>query len=105
MVGMAAPFDVAKYTDLKEKFASRDECFAAFGVGVRCKSHCARVVKTAGAFVHLRCRLRASDPPCHWAAVAATTADDVVELRMLPENKCGEHNGDSAMLGKPGPPS
>ena len=96
-----APLEPSGFNQSMRVYSSRQQCFDDLGVGKRCKSHCARVVKTQGQLTHLRCHLRGSDPQCAWAAIAKTAHDGTVELLQHPA--CWtEHNEESAPKGTRG---
>ena len=48
---------------------SREEAYQSLGVGIRCRGHAARCMKSVVGAWFLKCRLRDSDPPCPWSRV------------------------------------
>ena len=94
-------FSARNYTKVAGSYASKDEAYRALGVGIRCRSHAARMVKSCPGVWFLQCRLRGCTPACLWsAALVQLNAEGLVELRTQP---CGsDHNNDSPSTGKRG---
>lgn len=95
-------FLLSKYTAVTGSWADRQEAYKALGVGTRCRSHAARMVKSTPGAWFLKCRLRSCTPPCEWSGVLVSTGGSAVELRTVPE-QC--HNDASPETGKRGLPS
>ena len=73
-------FDASQYSTWVESYATREKALEALGCKKFCRSHAARAVKKNGSITHLRCRLRSSNPPCHWAATLCEHADASVDM-------------------------
>ena len=93
-------WNIATYSEVGLRYDNRDLAYAALGVGSRCTTHCARMVKHYQCAWFLRCRLRNSDPPCHWTACIVELGRGPVEVRYDPAHK--EHNQGSEAQGSRG---
>ena len=94
-------FDATQYSPWVEIYATRDKILEELGCKKYCKSHAARAVKKNGTTTHLRCRLRSSTPPCHWAAVLRQHAEGSMDLHQHPTH-WKVHDKQSASTGKRG---
>ena len=97
-----ATFVASEYTVWKQTYSSKSACYDDLGCGKFCRGHAARAVKSSGKVTFLRCRLRASNPPCRWSAMMRTASDESVELFQLDDPQFASHNSKSALQGKQG---